>query len=165
MAEARGFVRLAAVLVGLTNLVVLAHFFGGNPALPTGVSWGDVSVRDAAPSVLAAIVAGLVASEVALRGFDRLAAFGRFVFFEKISHRHAGVVGAVCLGGALMGFLLSALLVFRVSDSVGFGLTFAGFYGALFGAVLGAVEGLLLAPPLAVILGRFGEHPTPQREA
>lgn len=40
MTEARGFVRLAAVLVGLANLVVLAHFFGGNPALPTGVSWG-----------------------------------------------------------------------------------------------------------------------------
>lgn len=107
-----------------------------------------------------------MASEVALRGFDRLAAFGRFVFFEKISHRHAGVVGAVCLGGALMGFLLSALLVFRVSDSVGFGLTFAGFYGALFGAVLGAVEGLLLGPPLAVILGKVDDrNPSPQTMA
>ncbi len=161
--EARWFIRSAAVLVGLVNLVVLAHFFGGSPALPTGLNWGAVSLREATPYMLAAVVAGLVVAEVALRRFERLSGFGRYVFFERLSHLHAGIVAAVCSGGALMGFLLSAVLVFRASDNVGIGLTFAGFYGALFGAVLGAVEGLLLAPPLAAILGRIdGRAPSSQ---
>ena len=158
------FVRSAAVLVGLANLVVLAYFFGGSPALPTGVSWGAVSLGEAAPYVLATVVAGVVVAEVALRRFDRLSVFGRFVFFEKLSHPNAGIVGAVCLGGALMGVLLSTVLVFRVSQGV-WTLPVAGFYGALFGAVLGAIEGLLLAPPLAAILGRSAEHPTLRSEA
>ncbi|QIN78644.1 hypothetical protein GBA65_09045 [Rubrobacter marinus] len=144
MAEARWFVRTAAVLVGLANLVVLAHLFGGNPALPTGVSWTEVSVPRVAPYVLAAVAAGLVAAEAEIRWLDGL------------SYPRAGVVGAVCLGGALMGFLFSAVLVLRTSDSVGLGLTFAGFGGVLFEAVLGAVEGLLLAPPLVATLGRLG---------
>ena len=94
--EARWFIRPAAVLV------VLAHFFGGNPALPTGVSWEAVSLRGTIPYVLVAVAAGLAAGEVTLRRLDRLSAFGRFVFFEKLLHPNAGVVGAVCLGGVLV---------------------------------------------------------------
>ena len=164
MTEARWFVRSAAVLVALANLAVLAHLFGGSPALPTGISWGAVSVGEALPYVLAAAVAGIVASEVALRRFDRLSAFERFVFFEKLSPLNAGIVGTVCLGGALMGVLLSGVLVLRISEVV-WTLPLAGFYAALIGGVLGAVEGLLLAPPLAALLRSSNERPTPEVEA
>jgi hypothetical protein len=178
MMEARWFVRSAAVLVGLANLVVLAHFFGGNLALPTGVSWENVSLRGAAPSVLAAVLAGLAASEVALRRFDRLAAFGRYVSFEKLSHLHAGVVGTVCLGGVLMGSLFGALLILQgpmgstemltpaeratvalLSTSV------TSAYGAMFGGALGMIEGLLLTRPLAAILARSGDGDPSQTTA
>ncbi len=56
--EARWSVQPVAVLFGLANLVVLAHFFGGNLALPTGVSWESVSLRRGARSVLAAVLSG-----------------------------------------------------------------------------------------------------------
>ncbi len=179
MTRARWFVRLAAVIVGLANLLVLVQFFGGNPVLPTGVFWEAVSLRGAIPPMFAAVLAGLVASEVALRRLDRLSAFGRFVFFEKLSHLHAGVVGTVCLGGALMGVLLGAMLVLQgpLSNTVPLGAleqaavallstSITSFYGALAGAVLGAVEGLLLASPLAAILKRFDyRNPSPQNAA
>ncbi len=165
MTETRWFVRTAAVLVGLANLAVLAHFFGGSPALPTGVVWEDVSLRDATPYVLCAVVASLVVSEVAIRWFDRLAVFGRFVFFEKLSRPRAGIVGAVCLGGTLMGVLLSATLLLRVSPESVWMLPLTGSYGAVFGAVLGTIEGLLLAPPLAAVLRRFDEDRSSPRTA
>lgn len=176
MTQARWLVGLAAVVVGLANLLVLVHFFGGNPVLPTGVSWEAVSLRGAIPPILAAVLAGLVTSEVTLRRFDRLSAFGRFVFFEKLSHLHAGVVGTVSLGGALMGVLLGAMLVLQgplsntvplgASEQAAVALLITSFYGALAGAVLGAVEGLLLASPLAAILKRFDyRNPSPQNAA
>ena len=166
MMEERWFVRTAAVLVGLANLVVLAHFFGGEPALPMGAVRGEVSPREAIPPVLAAVAAGFAAAEVAIKRFDRMSAFGRYVFFEKLSHRRAGIVGTVCLGGALMGILLGALLVLQgPPDNMGtmthteqaaislLSASVTGAYGAMFGGVLGAIEGLILAPPLAAILG------------
>ena len=168
--EARWFVRTAAVFVGLANLVVLAHSFGGEPALPMGAVREEFSPREAIPPVLAAVVAGLVAAEVAIRRFDLMSAFGRYVFFEKLSHRHAGIAGAVCLGGALMGILLGALLVLH-GPPYNMGMTthteqaaisllsasVTGAYGAMFGGVLGATEGLILAPLLAAILGGFDD--------
>ena len=97
--EARPFVRSAAVLAGLANLAVLAHLFGGSPSLPTGASREAIPLGEAIPPVLAAVVAGIVTSGVALQRFDRLPVFGCFVFFEKLPHPNAGIVGTVCLGG------------------------------------------------------------------
>jgi hypothetical protein len=62
------FVRVAAVLVGLANLVgVILWFVGGLPA--QGVE-EDSSLREALRAVLAVVVAGLAASQVALRVFE-----------------------------------------------------------------------------------------------
>ena len=170
MVEARWFVRTAAVLVGLANLVVLAHFFGGEPALPTVVVREEVPPREVMPSVLAAVVAGLVAAEFAIRRFGRMSVFGRYVFFDKLSHRRAGIVGTVCLGGVLMGILLGALLALQGppanmgmmthTEQAAISLLSASVtsaYGAMFGGVLGATEGLILAPLLAAILGGFDD--------
>ena len=167
MTQARWLVRTAAVLVGLVNLVVLAHFFGGNPVLLTSVVWRDVSLSGAMPYVLVAVVAGLGVSEVAVRRFDKLSAFGRYIFFDKLSYQHAGMVGAVCLGGALMGFGTSCLFVLqdslidtgtltlleRAAVAV-LGILGTSIFGVSIGAALGAIEGLLLTPRLAAILGR-----------
>ena len=175
MTEARWFVRMAAVLVGLVKLVVLAQFFGGQPALPTGVVWKEVSPRDAIPSVLAAVAAALVTAEGAIRRFDRMSAFGRFVFFEKLSYRRAGIVGTVCLGGALMGVSMSAVFVLQGSlggtgtltllERAVVGVLGTSVFGFSFGAALGTIEGLFLAPPLAAILGGLEDGPSSRTTA
>lgn len=111
---ARWLVRTVAVLVGLTNLVVLGHFFGGDAVLLTRVHGGSVALRGAAPYALAAVAASLASSEAFFRRFERLSAFAGYVLFDKPRHLHAGIIGAVCPGGALMGFLLGAPIILEV---------------------------------------------------
>lgn len=173
MAGARWFVRLVAVIVGLANLFVLGCFGGGEPALPAGLSWGTATPEEVTATVLAAVGAGLATSEVAIRRFDRLSAFGRYVFFERFSYWRAGIVAAVCLGGAIMGGLFGALLVLQgpLMNSLAtltplkhgvvtlLRTTIAGGIGAFLGAVVGAIEGLLLAPTLAAVLARIDRTP------
>jgi hypothetical protein len=147
------FTRLAGVFVGLVNLLVLAD--------PNGVviayQMGNVGWYEALPPVLAVMIAGLVTSEVVLRWLEPVA------LAEKFSHRYGISVFAVCLGGTLMGFLLAAALTLNrvlvpgpdtLLERIPVSLI-PGLVGAVFGLGLGLVEGLFLALPLAVILGRF----------
>lgn len=95
----RWFVRAAAVFVALVNLshVILwlvggLHVLGGEDASTLG---------EAAPSLLLAVIAGLVTSEIVLRVFELL---GRGFLY-----RCQVVVISMCLGGAIEGGMLSLL--------------------------------------------------------
>ena len=95
----RWFVRAAAVFVTLVNLshVILwlvggLHVLGGEDASTLG---------EAVPSLLLAVIAGLVTSEIVLRVFELL---GRGFLY-----RYQVVVISVCLGGAIEGGILSLL--------------------------------------------------------
>jgi hypothetical protein len=145
------FTRLAAVSVGLANLAVLAGLFDGDSPLRRG----EVTVSEALPPVLAAVVAGLLTSEIVLRTFK----LQRQRFFE----RYGLTVLAVCLGGVLMGGLLAGLFALNgvlfprpstILEGIGAALI-SGLVGAAFGLGLGLAEGLVLAFPIAAILGLF----------
>lgn len=71
----------------------------------------------------------------------------------------------MCLGGAIAGGLLAAVFVFQGSLVGSDTLTplqrvpsalSLGIIGATIGAALGLIGGLVLARPLAAVLGRFG---------
>ena len=158
-------VRTAAVLVGLANLVVLVDLFGGSP-VARGTVWGTVSLYEALPPFFVVVVAGLLTSEVVLRGFGHLIVSGGF------SRRYAVVVGAVCAGAPLAGVLLSGVFVLQGTLGSTDLLTpaqripaaaYTAALGAQYGALLGLLEGLLLAFPLAAALGRFGKGGSPVR--
>lgn len=148
------FVRVAAVLVGLTNLAALA----GLNSVGEAIRRGDVTWEyDALPVVLAVAVAGLATSEIVLRWL------GASITARGFAPRYRASVFAVGLGGALMGFLLAYVLtVERVlgpgPPSIP-GLVLValgpGLVGLAFGLVLGLAEGFILALPLAAVLGTF----------
>lgn len=145
------FARIAAVSIGLANLVFLAVQNGVDDAMRRG----NVTWNDALPVVLAVMIAGFAASEITLR---RLEPFG-----EELFHRYRVMVLALGLGGMLAGAMVvgalalnGALLVEPVTllQRVAAALLF-GLVGGASGAVLGLLEGLILALPLAAILGLF----------
>ena len=147
------FVRLAAVFIGLANLVVLAGLNGVDSAI---LQREDVGFNEILPPVLAVVVAGIVISDIVLR-------LRRSALAEKFSHRYGFTVCMVCFGGTLTGFLLAAALTINRTMVPGpdallervMGSLIPGFVGAVFGLVLGLAEGLILAFPLAAVLGRF----------
>ena len=78
----------------------------------------------------------------------------------------------MCAGGALAGVLLSA--VFVVQGALGStdlltpaqripAAAYTAVLGAQYGGLLGLLEGLVLAFPLAAVLGRFGRGGIPVR--
>lgn len=111
------------------------------------------------------MVAGLVTSEIVLRWLRSA------VLAEKFLDRYANSVVVVCLGGVMMGFLLAyaitlnALLLAPSSVSGpmemlewmlrAFG---PGLVGAALGLGMGLTEGLILAFPLAAVLGRLRDR-------
>jgi hypothetical protein len=156
----RWFVRVAAVFVGLANLVgVVLWFVGGLYTLA-----GDgASLREATPSVLAAVIASLATSQIVLRAFELP---GRSFW-----HRYRVVVLSVCFGGAIEGWLLG--FVFSMDGTqfpepppglyaehpllllgdLAYSLLGAGSVGAAIGLAVGVAEGLVLGLPLAAVLG------------
>jgi ABC-type glycerol-3-phosphate transport system permease component len=163
----RWFVRVVAVSVGLANLVVLVHLFGGYSPDPSRTVWEDitrksmwegVTLNEALAPVLVAVLSALATSEIVLR------AFGRSVFSERFDQRYAAAAFGVCLGGALMGASLAAVLIFQGSLGSSYMLApaqripaalYTSVLGYVIGGVLGFLEGMILAYPLAHILGRF----------
>ena len=163
----RWFVWMVAVIVGLVNLRALVSVFGFAPG--GGSSWlvgAGVSFSDALPSILAVVVAVLVASELVLRRFRRE------VVSEGYALRCAVAFRALCLGGVLTGGLLAGLWsvdgTFGADAMSGYlsspvdllgalvGLLLSGILGAGVGGFLGFLEGFVLALPLAVVLGWIG---------
>ncbi len=101
--------------------------------------------------MLVASVAGLLTAEVVLR-FARQELRGRFI------SRYAAMVLGVTLGEAftvlLPAIFVAVLLTFVSSEGIGVLLLRGGSFTVLGGA-LGMIEGLVLAYPLAAILGRL----------
>jgi hypothetical protein len=160
----RWFVRFAAVCVGLANLVAVIlwwvgglHVLGGEDASSLG---------EAVPSVLAAVIAGLVTSQIVLRIFELPGRDFRYCYRV--------VVMSVCIGGAIQGVLLGwvfssdgTLFPEPLFEASGFyaGRPFlllgdvarvllgAGLVGAVMGLVVGLAEALVLGWPLAALVG------------
>ncbi len=147
------FVRTAAVLIGLANATVFAliadkpledaflYFLGDLPQWPVVILYA-----------ISAVGAGLLISAVVLR-FMQAGLRGNFFA------RYGVMVMAVCLGGVLLSILLSAV-TYSFDDHLTATKRITWFlstvpFTAVAGGVLGAAEGVILAFPLAAILGRF----------
>ena len=143
------FSRLAAIFVGMANLAVLAWLSDNSHIRRGDVAWWIETL----PAMLIVVIAGLVTSEIVLRRSKPLR--------EKFSDRYGVMLFAVGLGGMLMGGLLAGL--FALNGVLCPGLStiperilvalLSGLVDAAFGLELGLAEGLILAFPLAAILG------------
>ena len=133
------FLRAVFVLVGLANIYgpLAVEVLSDPAALSRGAD--RLSIL---PSPLLVAVPGLLVAEVLLR-LMRPELEGEFPL------RYVVIVFGVCLGGVLMGALMGFLL--------GLGTLERTIWGAVLGAMVGGGfglgEGLILAFPLAAILG------------
>ena len=139
------FLRAVAVLVGL------AHIYGplAVEVLSDPAALSRVYSLSILPSPLLVAVPGLLVAEVVLR-LMRPELEGEFPL------RYVVIVFGVCLGGVLMGALMGFLLGLGAlqsgasEEAIG-----VAVLGASIGGVVGLGEGLILAIPLAAILGLF----------
>ena len=139
------FLRAVFVLVGL------AHIYG-----PLAVDVGSdlaalsrVYSLSILPSPLLVAVPGLLVAEVLLR-LMRPELEGEFPL------RYVAIVFGVLLGGVLMGALMGFLLgLGALGNRVWESAIGGAVLGAMVGGPLGFYEGLILAFPLAAILGLF----------
>jgi hypothetical protein len=155
------FVRAIAVLVGITNTLVI-----GDPRDLVGPST-DQPLAALLGAFLLAVAAGLVASEAVLR-------LGRTALCGGFFARYGITVLGMCLGGAMLGGSSLALgLLTNQPGTQGPGwsiavLTYAalayGLIAAVVGGALGVLEGLILGLPLAAILGKFQRRPAQARD-
>ena len=163
------FVRVATVLLALANLVGVVLWFVGGLYVLGGE--GESSFREAIPSAIAAVLAGLVTSQIVLRAFELP---GRSFW-----HRYRIVVMSGCIGWAIEGAMLGWVfaldgtlfpeappgtpwfnaggLLFLLAQLANLArvLLGAGAVGATMGVALGLAEGLVIALPLAAAVGVF----------
>ncbi len=162
----RWFVRSAAVLVGLASMVGVVVWDVSGLYVLGGED--ESSLREAVPSVIAAVAAGLLTSEIVLRAFDLP---GR-----GFGHRYMIVVASVCIGGTIEGAMLG--WVFSLDGTLfpeaapgdyvgetgqliadtGVLLFGAGMVGAVMGLVVGVAAGVALGLPLATLLGVLADE-------
>jgi hypothetical protein len=152
----KSLIRVSAVLVAMGNLYVLT--IGGNPAALTSIDWSEVWLVETI-AIVTGLIAALVTAEVLLR-WARPALEGGFLL------RYAVIVLSVGLGGFLNGALAPFGILFDGSFSIPervLLLVGAGSVAALLGGMIGLAEGLIVALPLAIILGLFkrGDRPHP----
>ncbi len=148
------FARLAAVIVGSVNLALLAGVFDADSPL----RGGEVELGEALVPLLAVVVAGLASAEIVLRKL------GPLVRASGFYERYAAALVAVSLGGTFSGGLLAALwhldgtLAATPTSiyDVTVGTLLLVLLGIVIGGGLGVIEGLILAFPLAAVLGLFG---------
>jgi hypothetical protein len=146
----RTFLVAVAVLIGLANTLFFSGFGGsawGGPFVWRLEPWPLVAAY-----ALCAVFAGLVVSGAFLVFASRDL---RGSFFA----RYGLMVLAMCLGGVLLSVLLSTVTHafddhLTVINRIIWALSRVPLT-AVAGGVLGAAEGVILAFPLAAILGRF----------
>jgi hypothetical protein len=149
----RIFLMAAAVLIALAN-AILYSLIGNN----TFTNLFDFHLDPwslSALYVLCAIFAGLLVA-------GGLIGFAEKVLGESFFARYGVMVLAICIGGAMLAILLTtvtylfddAAYVPRAASETIYTLVLV----TIPGATLGAIEGVILAFPLAWLLGLFKER-------
>jgi hypothetical protein len=149
----RIFLMAAAVLIALAN-AILYSLIGNN----TFTNLFDFHLDPwslSALYVLCAIFAGLLVA-------GGLIGFAEEVLGESFFARYGVMVLAICIGGAMLAILLTtvtflfddAAYVPRATSETIYTLVLV----TIPGATLGAIEGVILAFPLAWLLGHFEEQ-------
>jgi hypothetical protein len=149
----RIFLMAAAVLIALAN-AILYSLIGNN----TFTNLFDFHLDPwslSALYVLCAIFAGLLVA-------GGLIGFAEKVLGESFFARYGVMVLAICIGGAMLAILLTtvtylfddAAYVPRATSETIYTLVLV----TIPGATLGAIEGVILAFPLAWLLGLFKER-------
>lgn len=149
----RIFLIVAAVLVGLANATLYSLI--GNNTFDNLFEWQRDPWSLYVLYALCAVFVGLLISGSALR-------FAEDDLQDRFFARYGVMVLAICLGGAVLAvFLTLATFMFDERSYVP-GRVSETFYSlamvAIPGAMLGAVEGVVLAFPLAWLLGLFGKR-------
>ena len=143
----------AAVLIALAN-AILYSLIGNN----TFSNLFDFHLDPwylSAMYVLCAVFAGLLVA-------GGLIAFAEKVLRETFFARYGLMVLAICIGGAALAILLTTItFLFDDAAYVPRGVAETSYTLVLVtipGATLGAIEGVILAFPLAWLLGLIGER-------
>jgi hypothetical protein len=149
----RIFLMVAAMLIALAN-AALYSLIGNN----TFTNLFDFHFDPWTLSVLyvlCAVFAGLLVA-------GGLISFAEKVLRESFFARYGLMVLAICLGGAALAILLTTVtFLFDDAAYVPRGTTEAAYTLVLVtipGATLGAIEGVILAFPLAWLLGVLGDR-------
>ncbi|HJQ28886.1 MAG TPA: hypothetical protein VJ827_06070 [Rubrobacter sp.] len=141
---------VAAVLVGVANATLYSLI--GNNTFENLFEWKRDPWSLYLLYALSAVFVGLLISAVILR-------FAEGDLQDRFFARYGVIVMAVCVGGAVLAIVLTtvtflfdprAYVPSRISE-VSYSLAMV----AIPGAMLGAVEGVVLALPLAWLLGLF----------
>lgn len=149
------FVRVSAVLIGSANALLLMMI--GLWLAATGAEeFEGLNVYHVLLGLCIATVAGLFAAEVVLR-LGRRALRGRFF------SRYVVMVFGVCVGGASAVLIPALFLAVPLGTAGSLGAFFAAaVVFTVYGGLVGLAEGLVLAFPLAAILGTFGDETVAQ---
>ena len=139
------------MLVGLANLVIYVYV-GSSEALLGDDAGGELRWSALLALTLYAIVVGLLTAEILLKSLES-------ALTRNFSTRYAATVLGFCIGGVLSCLLLTILILFYATLTTQAGVSIPrslilGAYFAVYAGLAGLVEGLLLAIPLAAILGR-----------
>lgn len=149
----RIFLMVAAVLVGLANATLYSLI--GNNTFDNLFEWRRDPWSLYLLYALSAVFAGLLISGGLLR-------FGEKVLQESFFARYGLMVLAICIGGALLAVYLTTItFLFDDTAYVPRGISEVTYTLAMVtvpGAMLGAIEGVILAFPLAWLLGLFGKR-------
>ena len=146
----RLFVLVAAVLVGVANATL--YSFIGNNTFDNLFAWQRDPLSLYLMYVFTAVFVGLLISGTILR-------FAEDVLRETFFARYGLMVLTICAGGAVLAvFLTTITFLFdpnavaptRISQT-----TYTLAMVSIPGAMLGAMEGVVLAFPLAWLLGLF----------
>lgn len=146
----RVFLMVAAVVVGVANATLYSLI--GNNTFDNLFEWQFDPWPLYIMYVLCAVFVGLLMSAGLLR-------FGEKTLQESFFARYGLMVLAICIGGALLAVYLTTITFLfddrayvpqRISE-VSYTLAMVTVPGAM----LGAIEGVVLAFPLAWILGLF----------
>jgi len=161
----RGFVRVAAVLVGLAGMVGVIVWNVGGLYVLGGEE--ESTLWEAVPSAVAAVLAGLLTAEIVLRTFS--------LPERGFLHRYGVVTASVCIGGAIEGAMLAWVFSvdgtlfpepppgayadepLRLLGDLAWVLVGAGSVGAVLGLAAGLALGVVLGAPLATLLGAVSD--------
>jgi hypothetical protein len=142
----------AAVLIALANAILYSLI--GNNTFSNLFDFHLDPWSLSAMYVLCAVFAGLLVA-------GGLIGFAEKILRETFFARYGLMVLAICIGGAVLAILLTTItFLFDEAAYVPRGTLETTYTLALVtipGATLGAIEGVILAFPLAWLLGRLGE--------